>query len=1408
MKKILGLDLGTTSIGWAYVHEAENENEVSTIEKIGVRVNPLTVDEQINFEKGKPITTNATRTLSRSARRNLQRYKLRREHLISILKENNWIKDNTLLAENGNQSTFETFLLRDKAATQQISLEELSRVLLMINKKRGYKSSRKVNNTEEGQLIDGMAIAKRLYHEQLTPGQLSLQLIKQGTKKLPDYYRSDLNQELDLIWSFQQKFYPEVFTPAFKELLKGKGLRATSTQFWTSYSFNTADNKGTRDEKKLQSYQWRADALTKQLDKEIVAFVIAEINGQIHNSSGYLGAISDRSKELYFNQWTVGQYLYKQLIDNPHTRLKNQVFYRQDYLDEFEKIWDTQSKFYPKELTPILKEEIRDTIIFYQRKLKSQKGLISFCEFEQEQKVINGKTKTIGQRVTPKSSPLFQEFKIWQQLHNVTLRNKETNEIINLAAEQKEHLFEELNLKGKLSNAQVLKLIEYKPKKWELNYSELEGNNTNKALYNAYLDIIDIAGYDIRNELKIKLNKDDIELSDLDVNASEIKEMIFSIFKHLGINTEILEFDATLEGKAFEKQASYQLWHLLYSYEEDNSPTGLDRLYDLLQKKFNFTLEQAKCVGNVLFQDDYGSLSSKAIRKIFPFIKENNYSSACEYAGYNHSKHSLTKEENEKRELKSRLTILTKNSLRNPVVEKILNQMINVINTLIDGENEKLVAQGKEPNFQFDEIRIELARELKKNAKEREELTKSMTQGKTDHEKFIKILQKEDGIKNPTRNDIIRFKLYNELKNNGYKDLYTNEYIKRQDIFTKEYDIEHIIPQSKLFDDSFSNKTLVRRNVNLKKGNQTAYDFILSEYGQEKANEFETRVTDLFSLGQTEGISKAKHKKLLMRENEIGEGFIERDLRETQYIAKKAKSMLFEITRFVVSTSGKITDRLRDDWGLINVMKELNLQKYRDAGLTEFIEMKDGNKKEVITDWTKRNDHRHHAMDALTVAFTKHNHIQYLNNLNARKNENAKKHSTIIAIETKETHIEKDNLGNRKRVFNEPIPNFRNIAKAHLENVLISHKAKNKVVTKNINKISGQKVGQQTLTPRGQLHKETVYGKIRQYVSKEEKVGPKFTVDIIEQVSNPTYRNLLLKRLEENNNDPKKAFGGKNALNKTPIYISLEKDTKVPEIVKLVWLEDDYTIRKEVSPDLKIDKVIDEGVKRILQQRLKDYDNNAKTAFSDLDKNPIWLNEEKGIAIKRVTISGVKNALPLHIKKDHLGQPILDNKGREIPVDFISTGNNHHVAIYEDENGKLQESVVSLFEAVERVNQQLPIIDKTLNQHLGWKFLFTMKQNELFLFPTDDFNPKEVDLFDKKNYAVISKHLFRVQKISTKNYMFTHHLETKAIDGETLKNKKTLAEKVYYSIRTPENLINIIKVRTNHLGEIVHIGEY
>ncbi len=1352
MKKILGLDIGTTSIGWAYVYEAENNNEKSLIKKLGVRIIPISTDEENDFQKGKSITINADRTLKRSMRRNLQRYKLRRNALITILKEQGLIDADTVLAENNNNSTFETYRLRAEAAKKRIAKEEFARVLLMINKKRGYKSSRKAKNEEEGSLINGMDVAKQLYEEGLTPGQLVYNILMKGGKIIPEFYKSDLLNEFDKIWNFQKGFFPDLLTDDFYEQLKNKGKRATSQLFFAKYNVYTSENKGSRDEKRKQAYKWRSQAVNTRLSIEELAFVLTEINNNINSSSGYLGKISDYSKELYFNKETVGQYQYKQLVNNPHTRLKDQVFFRQDYLDEFEKIWEVQSKYYPV-LTDELKTEIRDVIIFYQRRLKSQKHLISNCEFERYHKVI------------PKSSPLFQEFKIWQVINNIKMVNLEEIGDEALSQDQKNLLFRELQYVATAKKVKVLNILGLNPKKYDLNFKEsIEGNRTNAAIFEAFQKILDIEGY----------------LMDFEkMRAEDIYDEIHSVFSDIGIDTGLLRFDSTLVGENLFKQPAYMLWHLLYSFEDDN-----DKLYSKLQEKYGFKIIHAKIISNISLQQDHGNLSARAIRKILPFMRKGDrYDEACVKAGYNHS-FSRTKEEQRSRELKDKLEVFPKNSLRNPVVEKILSQMSNLVNAIID-DNEL----GRP-----DEIRIELARELKKSAKERDEMTKGISRATKRHQEIRELLQTEFHINKVTRNDIIRYKLYEELAANGYKTLYMNKYIPQEKLFSKEFDIDHIIPQSRLFDDSFSNKTLAKREINIEKGNKTAYDYLVVKLSEEDFSQYLLRVKDMY---KDRKLTKAKYQKLLMKESDIPDDFIERDLRNSQYISKMARQVLEEVVRDVTTTTGSITDRLRKDWQLIDVMKELNFSKYRELGLTETIEGKNGKMEERIIEWTKRNDHRHHAMDALTVAFTKLNHVQYLNNLNARSD----KSSSIYGIEQKELYRDKNN----RVLFKPPIPldEFRSEAKKHLESLLVSFKAKNKVVTRNLNKT--RKLGkdnynkQISLTPRGQLHKETIYGRIRKYVTKEEKVGVRFNIDTVEKIAVKRYRKAILKRLIDNGYDPKKAFTGKNNPVKNPLFVDELHTEQLPEKVKLVWLEELYTIRKNIDPKLKIEKVIDKKIQRILKQRLKEYDNDPKKAFINLDRNPIWLNKDKGISIKRVTISGVSNAEPLHEKTDHLGKSVLDKNGNPIPVDFVSTGNNHHVAIYRDEKGNLHEEVVSFYEAVHRVNMGVPIINK---EHFkGWQFLFSIKQNEYFVFPSDGFDPSEVDLLNPDNFSLISPNLFRVQKIATLNYFFRHHLETQLI------NRNETKEVTYYNIRSLLRLEGLIKVRLNHLGNIVEVGE-
>jgi len=1462
MKKILGLDLGTNSIGWALVNEAENENEKSSIIMLGVRVNPLTVDEQKNFEKGKSITTNADRTMKRGMRRNLQRYKLRRENLIEILKEHGFITDETILSENGNYTTFETYRLRAKAVTEEITLEQFARVLLMINKKRGYKSNRKAKGAEEeGVLIDGMEVAKLLYEKDLTPGQYCLQLMEQGKKQLPDFYRSDLQEEFNRIWAKQQEFYSEILTDKLKENLREKSEKATWTICKEPFNIVGIPRTTKGEELKKENFAWRTKALSEKLDLESLAVVLQKINGQINNSSGYLGAISDRSKELYFNKQTVGQYQMTVLAQNPNASLKNMVFYRQDYLDEFNIIWEKQAEFHKKELTEELKKEIRDVIIFYQRRLKSQKGLIGFCEFESRQieVEIDGKKKikTVGSRVIPRSSPLFQEFKIWQTLNNLEVSgkgrkskkkkehslslftNQEDPLLIygkrELYQEEKELLATELSIKEKLTKSDILKLLFDNPQELDLNFKEVQGNLTQAKLFAAYRDIIEQTGH----------------ILDLKKSASEILENVEQIFSGLGYNTDIIRFNSDTDN--LDNDPMYKLWHLLYSFEGDNSKTGNENLINKITNLYGFEKEYAAILANITFQDDYGSLSAKAIRKIFPYLKEGNkYDISCEYAGYRHSASSLTKEELENKIYKDRLEILPKNSLRNPVVEKILNQMVHVVNAIIADPQ-----LGKP-----DEIRIELARELKKNAKERQELTKSIEESTRMHEQYREILSKPPfNLSYISRNDIIRYKLYEELKDNGYHTLYSNTYISPTTLFSGDFDVEHIIPQSRLFDDSFSNKTLELRSINIEKGNATACDFVKEKYGEtNNENSMENYLNRIEKLYKTGVLSRAKYNKLKMQEKDIPSGFIECDIRNTQYIAKYAKTMLNDLVKVVVSTTGAITDRLREDWQLIDVMKELNWEKYKNLGLTTEFTNEEGYRIRQINDWTKRNDHRHHAMDALTVAFTKRQFIQYLNNLNARRTDKNQSISNTeeeeddnFAITTEDMLLNtRDVLGIEKNYlyrdhrnklrFYPPIPlnDFRAEAKYHLENTLISIKAKNKVTTQNINftKRKGGVNKKTQQTPRGQLHLETVYGSQKQYVVKEESVNAKFDAEKIATVSKPAYREALLRRLQEFDNDPKKAFTGKNSLTKNPIWLNKLQTAQVPEKVKTISFETAYTIRKEISPDLKLDKVIDLGIRRILENRLKEFRNDAKKAFSNLDENPIRPNKEKGIAIKRVTISGISNAEALHDKRDKEGNLILDKNGKPQPVDFVNTGNNHHVAVYrkpvldknwnhaEDENGnkkyELEENVVSFYEAVSRKNLGLPVIDKTYKASEGWQFLFSMKQNEYFVFPRTEkvekideetgeiteeeivvFDPNDIDLLNPDNYKLISPNLFRVQKFSFKNYVFRHHLET------TIKDTSSVLKGITWTdFRSSKGLDKIVKVRVNHIGKIVSVGEY
>ena len=519
----------------------------------------------------------------------------------------------------------------------------------------------------------------------------------------------------------------------------------------------------------------------------------------------------------------------------------------------------------------------------------------------------------------------------------------------------------------------------------------------------------------------------------------------------------------------------YRLWHIIYSIKDD-----AERYNAIVRFLAEFHVDAPE-VANSLKDIDfvtpgYANLSAKAICKILPYMMEGvGYSDACEFVGYNHSG-SMTKAENDARELLEHIPAIKKNELRQPTVEKILNQMINVFNRI----NDNLKSNGE----RIDEVRIELARELKQSKEERDETSKGISKQQKLNDEYANLL-KGKGIR-PTRNKITRYRLLMESNETCFycgQPVNFNEFVK-----FSEAEREHIIPKSLILDDSFANQVCSCRKCNAEKGGRTAIDYMRTT---PHLQAFLSKVDEMF---QGHKISGKKHAHLLasyedylVRKKQgketkedvnIWETPIDRQLRLSQYITKKAHELLRTACRDVLATSGSITDLTRHVWGYDTILHELNLPRYKSAGITEVItDERTGREQEVIKDWNKRLDHRHHAIDALAVACTSRSMIQRINTLHASREEMREEVSS-----PRRDWKENDLL---RQWIKEQLPFERQYVLHKVESILVSMKAGKKATVPGKRKVfkNGKPVVVQSglRIPRGQLHEQTVYGAITLY---------------------------------------------------------------------------------------------------------------------------------------------------------------------------------------------------------------------------------------------------------------------------------------------------------------------------------------
>lgn len=1120
----------------------------------------------------------------------------------------------------------------------------------------------------------------------------------------------------------------------------------------------------------VELYGLRVKALTEKLGLEEIGRIFFHLN----QKRGYKSSRKDESKDKKETEYvalvksrytrikeaglTIGQYFHKQLLDNDRYRIKDQIFPREAYIEEFNIICQNQKQYYSQVLTDENIQLIRDEIIYYQRPLKSQKGLVSICEFEGRwYKNKEGKNIFGGPKVTPRSSPLFQVCKIWESINNIIINNK-GGDAFEISHDKKMELYHHLDTHEKLTETELFKI---------LGLGKNDGYYGNKLLANG------IQGNLTKTAISKIINDKQLEETllafDLSVEKFEKADIVTGeVINRNRINAEI------------ENQPLYKLWHIIYSIPEENE------IVRKLISDFNLEADKALELAKLDFtKGGFSNKSAKTIRNILPYLMEGvRYSDAMTLAGYNHS-NSLTAEQRTQKILKDKLNLLPKNSLRQPVVEKILNQMINLVNALID-------EYGKP-----DEIRIELARELKQSLEERNKAYRNNNEKEREHKKIAERLEKEYRVKANRRN-IEKWKLYEQTDG---RCLYCGEKIEFADFLNgDESDIEHILPKAKLFDDSFQNKIPSHRTCNKAKGDMTAFDYMLTR-SLGDLHRYEESIAILY---KNQKLTKEKRDKLLMAESKIPMDFIARQLRQTQYIARKSHDILQDVCANVWATSGSVTEKLRKLWGWEDALMHLQINKYRQAGKTEIVEFESNgqlHKKERIKEWSKRNDHRHHAIDALTIACTQQGFIQRINTLNS-------KHTRDEMFAEVKDRIYKEKLTLLEKYLVSKKPFDTTGIEEKLSNVLVSFKAGKRVATLGKRKVKkdGKKIVVQKniVIPRGALSEESVYGVIKKRKVMSIKLSPTFSQT--ESIANKKIRKIIKKRLESFENDPSKAF---KSLSKNPIWLDDKKEHTITTVDVIEFIHEyviKYPITNITVKDLP--SIVDQGVRKAIEKRLNAYNNNPKEAFKDLVNNPVWFSEEKKIPIRTVRcFTGLDLVAPVKFNEKHEA------------IGFVKPGNNHHIAIYFDKDGKKQEHVVTFGDAVERKKNKLPIVirkprevwnkilsekDKYPQPFLeklpqdDWTYQTSIQQNEMFVFNLNQAALEEA--FVNKDYRLISENLFRVRKITSGNYWFNHHLETEP--KESMEDKKL--KRCYYASMSS---MTGIKVKLNVLGHIVKMGE-
>lgn len=348
----------------------------------------------------------------------------------------------------------------------------------------------------------------------------------------------------------------------------------------------------------------------------------------------------------------------------------------------------------------------------------------------------------------------------------------------------------------------------------------------------------------------------------------------------------------------------------------------------------------------------------------------------------------------------------------NPTVHIALNQLRAVVNALIDTYGPPA------------EIRLELARELKQNRKQKDDASRRNRENEAANERRRKEL--EDLGFADTHGNRLLLRLYEELPADERVCVYSGTPISKEMLFSGAVDIDHILPRSKTLDDGFANKVLCTREMNRLKGNRPPADIWSGDHLREIGERAERLFRNKAWRFAPDGMQKFEESN----------DFIARHLTDSQHMARLAKDYLGHLygedrNRRVLASPGRLTSMLRGMWGLNHLMHDHNR-------LEEEARIKN------------RDDHRHHAIDAFVVACTDRGLLQRV----------------ATAAGRAEAH-ERDRWA-QKGEFPEPFEGYREALRDTLETMVVSHKPDH-----------GLKPGAQgnVHVTSGKLHDATAYGR-------------------------------------------------------------------------------------------------------------------------------------------------------------------------------------------------------------------------------------------------------------------------------------------------------------------------------------------